>query len=392
MKFQFLVILTLVWFVNTNAQTTHIVDNNSNGIGSFTTLSAAISAATAGDVIILVPSPTSYGDLSLTSTGKRLTIAGGGFNGSIGMVTKLGAISLNGGNADNTNLDNFVLGGFECESIDVKFVDGIKIKALKTRSVINATNYDLRVVNSTGAEIEYITTGNTLFTSNNDMKIFHSVFIEKVNTTVVEIQTSKRLLFSNSFIGHGIDNTTNHLLLISEGSSGNFNNNVIYKSSGAWKTVDFGDSVNVTNNIIYEPTYYYLEIKNGLKYLNNSFYVGYGNNPAYFVIPDGILDVDGNKFETPQIPPITYAKYVSGLDLKPIDGSPVIDSGFGKDVDGTVADRGVYGGLDPMPAVLPNFAIGVSVVPSITDMSVSLPTAVSGGKMMLKVSGNSKKN
>jgi len=45
-----------------------------------------------------------------------------------------------------------------------------------------------------------------------------------------------------------------------------------------------------------------------------------------------------------------------------------------------------------MPDVLPTNAVGASVVPSITNMSLSLPTAVTGGKVILNVSGQSKKN
>lgn len=58
----------------------------------------------------------------------------------------------------------------------------------------------------------------------------------------------------------------------------------------------------------------------------------------------------------------------------------------------TVAGRGVYGGLDPMPDELPNNAIGVSVVPTNAKMRLSQPTAVTGGKVILKVTGKSKKN
>ncbi|NCP90837.1 MAG: hypothetical protein GW827_11470, partial [Flavobacteriales bacterium] len=227
MKFHSLVILIVFSFLSVNAQTTHIVDNNSNSIGNFANLSDAISAASAGDIIILVPSLKSYGDLSLSSTGKQLTIAGGGFNGSNGLVTKLGIISLNGGSSVNTNLDNFVIGGFECKSIDVDFVDNVIIKAVKTTEVINSTNYELRVRNSVGAEINYVTTGNTFFSSNDNFKVFHSVFIEKVNTTAVEIQTTNGFIFSNSFIGYET-NTDVHLFLVDESTTGDFKNNVVY--------------------------------------------------------------------------------------------------------------------------------------------------------------------
>lgn len=57
----------------------HIVDNNTNapgGANRYTSLSAAIDSAAAGDTIYIVPSSTSYGDLTLK---KQLTIIGGGY-------------------------------------------------------------------------------------------------------------------------------------------------------------------------------------------------------------------------------------------------------------------------------------------------------------------------
>lgn len=382
------IILTLFVVVLAQAQTTHIVDNNANGIGDFSTLSAAISAAQPGDVLLLVPSPDSYGDLTLTSSGKRLTIAGGGFNGTTGMVTKLGSISLNGGSAGNTNLDGFVLGGFECKSIDVNFVDSVKIKAVKTTEVISSTNYWLRVRSSTGAEIEYITTGNAYFSSNNGMKVFHSRFTESafpVTETdnvyaMVKILTTSNFILSNSIVHYGTGND-NYFIKIDDSSSGLVNNNVFYKLTGGWKRFDFGGSVTVTNNIFFDPTYYYFQVLNGQKFQNNTFWLAGGQQ--YLTIREGIIGSDENRFENPQINATTFLLS---------DGSPSIDSGSGNDLDQTVADRGIYGGLDPMPSVLPSNAIGVSVVPSITNMSLSLPTAVTGGKVILKVAGQSKKN
>lgn len=370
------------------AQTTRIVDNNANGIGDYTTLSAAISAAQPGDVLLLVPSPTSYGKLELTSTGKRLTIAGGGFNGTTGMVTKLDEVILNGGNAGNTNLDGFVLGGFSCKSIDINFVDSVKVKAVKTSEAISSANMQFRIRSSNGAEVEYVQTGNAYFSSNHGMKVFHSMFTESAfNVTesdnqyvVVEFVTTNNFIFSNSYIGYSTGND-NFLFKADESTGGNFNNNLCYKVTGGWKRFDFGGAVTVTNNIFFDPTYYYIEITNGQKFQNNTFYLGSGQ--GYLTIRDGIVNVDENRFENPQMNMTT---------LRPNDGSPSIDSGSGNDLDGTTADRGIYGGLDPMPEVLPSNAIGVSVVPSITNMSLSLPTAVTGGKVILKVSGQSKKN
>lgn len=392
MKKQVLILaLILVSSLNLSAQTTRIVDNNPNGIGDFTSLSAAITAASSGDILLIVPSATSYGNVSFTSSGKKLTLAGGGANGATGLYTKLGAISLNGGSAGNTNLDGFVMGGFECESIDVNFVDSVKIKSVKTTAVITSTNYQLRVRNSVGAELEFFDTKHALFQGNEGLVVYHGIFTIALNTNLVEVQTTNKFTISNSvFINNSYSQNS---ILIDQTSEGSVVNSAFASSVQIQQMFNFGGAVDVINNIFVHPTYgnYRMVFEGGKSYSHNTVYDNYGfgyvtnNTPAgIFVLKsDGTPDQFQNVYGDPKFNVDTFAL---------TDGSSAIDSGSGNDLDGTIADRGVFGGLDPMPKPLPNAAVGVSVVPSITSLSLSLPTAVSGGKVILKVTGQSKKN
>ncbi len=85
------------------------VDNNSPSAGDYSTLSAAYTAASAGDTLYLYPSSTSYGSLNMA---KRLVIIGGGFNpNDLTMLTSKAAFNLTTGSANSAFI------GLECLEI-----------------------------------------------------------------------------------------------------------------------------------------------------------------------------------------------------------------------------------------------------------------------------------
>lgn len=392
-------VTTVLMFVaafTVTAQNTIIVDNNPNGIGQHTTLAAAITAATAGDIIMLIPSATSYGDLNVTSTGKRLTIAGGGYNGPVGRVSTLGVISLNGGSSGNTALDGYVIGGVAVTSIDVNFVDNIKIKAVKTSAEIASTNYQLRIRNSAGAEVEYVTTAGTYFGGSSNLKVFHLESYVPGGIASVEIATTANFIVSNSFLRANTA-TGGPFITVDDGSTGMFQNNLFFVSYFT-RVLNFGGAVIVTNNMFHmNQVSQATTLQGGQNWQHNNFWSAEGNFNSYYVYPQGVAitanslaDGNGNIFsnsafrneDTPS----------SDLFLRLGDNSNSKDSGSGNDADGTVADKGIFGGLDPMPSTLPSVAVGVSVVPSVTSINLSLPTAATGGQIILKATGKAKKN
>lgn len=390
-------IITLILIIGLNlsvqAQTTHIVDNNPNGIGDFTKISDAISAASPGDIILLVPSVDSYGDISFTSTGKQLTIAGGGANGGDATTTLLGSIVLSGGSTSNTNLDGFVLGGFVCKSIDINFVDNAKVKAVRTTEVVSGTSVQMRVRNSENVELEYFSSGAVQFGTTPNLKLFHGHISESANIAILNITDATNFIISNTIFA--ASGGTANWLTVDDNSTGQFAQCVIRGSNKVTRTVNFGANTSIVNSIFAIVYVSGTErggytITGGSSYQNNTFYT---TNSTYYALNnntvgdvltlDATADQDGNVFANPNMDANTYVL---------ADGSAAKDSGSGNDLDGTIADRGIFGGLDPMPEELPNNAIGISVVPTISRLRLSQPTAVTGGKVILKVTGKSKKN
>ena len=70
-------LLFLIVSYTLSAQTVHTVDNRPQSGAQHTTVASAISAASPGDIIYIQPSPTSYGNITITKT---LTVIGGGHN------------------------------------------------------------------------------------------------------------------------------------------------------------------------------------------------------------------------------------------------------------------------------------------------------------------------
>lgn len=92
------------------AQTTHTVDNNPNAGADFTSVQAAIDAATLGDTIYIHPSPVSYGNITVNKT---LHLRGPGHfpEASSGETATLGNVTLNAViGAPNTTISGLKMG------------------------------------------------------------------------------------------------------------------------------------------------------------------------------------------------------------------------------------------------------------------------------------------
>jgi hypothetical protein len=392
------------------AQTTHIVDNNANGIGDFDNIPAAITAASAGDVILLVPSPTSYGNISLNSTnGKQLTIAGGGANGVAGQYSIVDFIQLNGGSSGSTTLDGMIIGGLRTKGIDVRFVDDIEVKALHvegdgtqesiTSNGANITliNGQVRFDNSNNVTFEYTYLNNLVVSSVTGFAGYHIQAEEATANIalVLEISNTTNWILSNSILR---DNTSGEFISIDENSTGLINNSIIRinEYAAAANSIMTFNQTGLNNNVImgYSSSNdaRYNENFVGGSYYQSNFYINYLNREGtvsgdWPVQVYNTPDADGNASyfgnETIFVDQNNYELAVNSI---------LIDAGVGNDADGTTADLSIYGGLDPMPAQLPNEAIGISVVPTVTDLNISLPSAISGGQVIINVQGSSKRN
>ena len=96
--------LVIVCLSAATAQTTWVADNNFNaptGPNVFSTVQQAVDAASAGDIVQVQPSPTTYGNVNID---KQLTLMGIGFNvdKEIPLLSNMGSIALRN-NIDNTS-------------------------------------------------------------------------------------------------------------------------------------------------------------------------------------------------------------------------------------------------------------------------------------------------
>lgn len=93
------------------------VNNAGSGAAQFTSLQAAINAASPGDTILVHPSSVSYGNITIS---KRLIIFGGGFFGAGGGQTILAAVTLQSTLSDLADSLNLEIVGFELTTFTVQ--------------------------------------------------------------------------------------------------------------------------------------------------------------------------------------------------------------------------------------------------------------------------------
>ena len=111
------IIILLISATVLMAQTTRVADNNFNaptGPNVYSTIQAAVNAASPGDIIQVQPSPTTYGNVTIGTPG--LTLMGIGFNlvgKDIPLTSRMGSISLTN-NTDNTlDADGTIITGLQ---------------------------------------------------------------------------------------------------------------------------------------------------------------------------------------------------------------------------------------------------------------------------------------
>ncbi len=100
--------------ISAYGQNTLIVDNTGSaptGDHIYTNLQAAIDAAQAGDVIQVMPSPTSYGNGIFDINTEGLTLFGAGYLPENGNISEVGNITIRG--------DNIRLSGFRISFLDI---------------------------------------------------------------------------------------------------------------------------------------------------------------------------------------------------------------------------------------------------------------------------------
>jgi hypothetical protein len=210
-----------------NAQTTHIVNNNTGTAADFTDLQAAIDAAANGDIIHVQQSSTSYGDIDLN---KELTIIGRSHSDA-SYTSQIGTLNLRNGCSNST------IKGLDIANIFDPFVSGetpgtindLVIQDNKIASFQNFGNqrtFDNVLIQgnllgffSTGANLSNILCTNNIF--------FSSISLGMVNTLLF----TNNIISASPFGNVSISNNTPDLL--------NISNTIFVTDSFTTRTVNF---------------------------------------------------------------------------------------------------------------------------------------------------------
>ncbi|MEM1002834.1 MAG: right-handed parallel beta-helix repeat-containing protein [Bacteroidota bacterium] len=190
----FLILMLLVF--TTQAQTIYIANNNPGapgGVNTFTGSSAladALIAASNGDIIYLVPSPTNYGNPMIS---KQLTIYGGGFNPDKDSpeVTLIGTTRLDIA-ASNVTLSGLTITG-------IAYTNGNISNIVIEKCAIK------QFANNGGAAQGNILIHNNIFGQN----IPTNQYVMNFGTISSNIIISNNIIYHNQSNGFGLINTSN---------------------------------------------------------------------------------------------------------------------------------------------------------------------------------------
>lgn len=319
-------------FLGTGYTQNILVANNNpgaaSGINVFTGANAirdAITAATAGDIIYVVPSPTTYGNLSIT---KAITLFGVGIRVSkdLGAKSLIGVVNIDASDVRLSGLVNapgtaeIRLGwNVGAANIDAITIENCRVKRILMTSTPSATVSNLlirnNVITGTGSIATHIllnTTSNAIVTNNICVEGGSGAMVRALNATFtynVFTHTQDEAPFDavvdcifdhNIFYGNRVD--------IPVGSTGNsWTNNLSYGNSN-----DSYNVFNVTtngNNDLGEPG-------------SNIESVGGNNDPMFVNFP---LTSDWNDSYDLSLQVGSPALNVNGEDIGPSGGSVPFD-------------------------------------------------------------------
>ncbi len=342
------------------AQTVYIANNNPLAVGGTnvftgaTALTDAIAATSNGDIVYVVPSGTSYGDIGAIST--EISIFGAGLNPD--QTTP-----------DNSTIQQVVIGA-----------SNVRLSGL----VINRDPTDGSAI-SFGGTFANITIDNCRFsrlTAGSDLS---------------------NLLLMNNIMGEDIGGFGRGTVVVTTGTSGlRLTNNIIYGSSqggansSAWMH-DFNGAIvehNVfigntsgstqsaffvaTNNSFKNNIFYGLRLRTTAgSFANNTFEynISFGASNNTFPTADGNVSLNNLENVDPIFVNISFGNsFDFSQDPNLQAGSPGLGTGEG----GT--DRGVFGGATPLDFTFTSLP---------TVQSVNIPAAVAqGDDLSINIKGN----
>ena len=336
MKKQIL-LLAFAGIASTSFATVRTVNNNPNAVAQYTAIQTAVDAASVGDSIYVIGSPTTYGNVSIT---KKLTFIGSGYS-----VT---------GTPYNYNS---ILGAVSIDSVNGgSVVSGLKFKGLWiTGGVASGTNTSFAKPNITfeRCKIDYYLNvlGNGWVLNGNFLN------------ASVTINNRSNIIIANNVIYNYLGTSNVSSVLIT-------NNIFIAPSYGGLVTVT---NALITNNVFYQVSSIYSDVQNNTFNKN----IGY-HSTIVLTLPPANNTGSGNLSNTNpnfvNLPSNASSYYENTYDYHFMGGSPAIAAG----TDGK--DLGIYGGSNPIANTT-----GVTNLPQIVVYNISNSVLPKNGTLNVNV-------
>ncbi len=223
MKFSLSTLFIFIFSISLQAQNVLIVNNSgtaATGDHVYSDIQSAVDASVSGDIIQIVPSPTSYG--SVTISGKsNLTIVGAGFNAQLNSEI-VPYYSLVGNMGIDGDSENITIKGIRVSSISMNSVSNIVIEdshlfgifisdnsstVLVRRNFIEATSVSASFTNISG-----IVYSNNIIDLQADFRAYNAVLDH--NLFRIRFLTGSNNTYSNNiFLYQGNGDTDNSIFI-----------------------------------------------------------------------------------------------------------------------------------------------------------------------------------
>ncbi|XWN38421.1 MAG: hypothetical protein ROO71_05655 [Balneola sp.] len=239
------------------SQNTLIVDNTGSapaGDHIYTNLQDAIDAAQAGDVIQVMPSPTSYGNVEIPSTKEEITIVGDGYLSGKPVKTLIQSVTIRGNNNLISGIvvqtDITIASGSSEEPSSGNIVRKTSLQGLKIDDASNSILNSCYIGNERSSDIHSSSNGTvisnslikTQFATIYNSEIRKSIFYDNSNNLSNQIWNS---LFVDNIFLEALPNVN------SGGSFQQRNQNNVYNNNYSLTSIPIGEGGNTgSNNII----------------------------------------------------------------------------------------------------------------------------------------------
>lgn len=330
------ILAILICFVITGNATILIVDKNPTApTGSYGTVNDAVTAASTGDTLYIIPASSDYGSFNLS---KQLVVMGNGhypvpYN-DYPWISQVIDININNTNATGSSIIGLRINKVNCYSN----VSNITIEKNRIYSDI-----------SVGSGCPNWTIKNNLFT------YYYTHYYTPPSISIGN--NINWLIENNIFSGTRTSNGTGVFIINSNSYNVVISNNIfIGDSLATGNYVGFDAMINaiITNNIFYYRAPLgctYCNMSNNLTYMTSQDTLPYGNNTG----ANNIIGQDPLFVDAPQ----QSHTFLYNYDYHLGTGSPGINAG----TDGT--NIGIYGGTYPYSDIVP--------IPKIQKLQVQNP-------------------